>query len=373
MRHEGGGGCHERRLTRPEPEPERGKPGRSTKPCWDRRDFPWGRDQHLSLRCGRRERWCSTVALASSSCRLSMSLCCRWWNSQRNSSDSFAIPCLWLPSRLSPRLALPDGFFLRTFPLDPQMAEQLVEVPTVLSSALLRREESPQSRSARSWCWRRSSWISPRSSRAAYCGADRRGSLPRQHTVEQTVDIPFPFGHGFRRGQVSTASLLPEPVVEYIVPAPSPVVQYIAPAPAVFLVRGEGPGRLQDFHPRQGHTQRSAAQNVDIPVPGELPDCGRLCGSPPGESSRARRGAHVRGRADHRRFVGRLFILPDSRGCGFIESSAEAESGKSTLGGFRVPVSWQGHFVVDSTVTFSVRKGPNGYTEACDIVEVGSE
>ena len=43
-------------------------------------------------------------------------------------------------------------------------------------------------------------------------------------------------------------------------------------------------------------------------------------------------------RARHRRFAGRLFVLPDSRGCGFIESSAEAEFGDAAFGGFRVPV-----------------------------------
>ena len=64
-------------------------------------------------------------------------------------------------------------------------------------------------------------------------------------------------------------------------------------------------------------------------------------------------------------------LLPDSKGCGFIESSADSEFGDSAFGGFRVPVSWQGHCVVDSTVTFLVRKGPNGFMEAYDTVEVG--
>ena len=104
-------------------------------------------------------------------------------------------------------------------------------------------------------------------------------------------------------------------------------------------------------------------------------------------SSTARGGAHVQGgglqssvpgqsstgRADHRRFVGPLFILPGSRGCGFIESSAEAEFGDAAFGGFRVPVSWQGHFAEDASATFSVRKGPNGFMEAYDVEEVGRE
>ena len=45
-----------------------------------------------------------------------------------------------------------------------------------------------------------------------------QGSPPRQRTVEQTVDSPVPV-HGFRTGQVPTASLLPEPVTERIAPA----------------------------------------------------------------------------------------------------------------------------------------------------------
>ena len=50
--------------------------------------------------------WCSTVA-SSSSCRLSMSLCCRWWNSQWMCALSFAFPFLRLPSRLSKCPSLP--------------------------------------------------------------------------------------------------------------------------------------------------------------------------------------------------------------------------------------------------------------------------
>ena len=64
----------------------------------------------------------------------------------------------------------------------------------------------------------------------------------------------------------------------------------------------------------------------------------------------------AQGRARHRRFAGRLFILPGPGGCGFTESSAEAEFGRAAFGGFRVPVSWQGHFAADVSVTFSVRR-----------------
>ena len=65
---------------------------------------------------------------------------------------------------------------------------------------------------------------------------------PRQWTVEQNVGILIPFGgrplHGFHTGQSST------PFTEQLVDT----------------------GDLRLFHPRQGSSQRSAAQNVDIPV-----------------------------------------------------------------------------------------------------------
>ena len=56
-------------------------------------------------------------------------------------------------------------------------------------------------------------------------------------------------------------------------------------------------GRLPGFHPGQGPTQRSAAQNVDIPVPGGKRAIGGPQGSVPGQSSSpfraaARRGVH---------------------------------------------------------------------------------
>ena len=145
--------------------------------------------------------------------------------------------------------------------------------------------------------------------------------------MKQTVDIPVPC-QGLRPGQVSTAFSLPEPEVEFLAlvpsvihspvpvvepssPAPAvflspePVAECIAPAPAVFPVaqrhgeigflqgqrttalRGGRDARHHGFHPSQSSkaplgssvarpqgfrpgksSQRSAAQNVDIPVPG---------------------------------------------------------------------------------------------------------
>ena len=74
----------------------------------------------------------------------------------------------------------------------------------------------------------------------------------------------------------------------------------------------------------------------------------------------------ARGRARHRRFAGRFFILPSAAGCGFIDCDAVAEFGDAAFGGFRVPVSWQGHFAARAVVTFSVRTGPDGFIEAYD-------
>ena len=58
-RHEGGGGCQVRRLTRPE-DSHQSRRGWSTKPYGDRRDFPRGCGQHFSSRCSRRGVWGGT-------------------------------------------------------------------------------------------------------------------------------------------------------------------------------------------------------------------------------------------------------------------------------------------------------------------------
>ena len=57
-------------------------------------------------------------------------------------------------------------------------------------------------------------------------------------------------------------------------------------------------------------------------------------------------------------------------GYGFIESSAEAQFGDAAFAGFRVPVSWQGHFAVDASVTFSVQMGPDGFMEALTLSQL---
>ena len=214
---------------------------------------------------------------------------------------------------------------------EPQMAEQLVEVPTVLSPALLQQ-------------------------------------------VEQIVDSPAPRGRGARGG---LPSFLPgqdlQHSVEQIVDTPVPG-------------RGAPSGR-QGLHTRQSSSQRTVEQTPDIPVPGRGGHVGvsrnrfqrRLSGaehvhgalqsSRPGQGSIAFSGTawtwnssrftpswedllevltapsqdRVQQLVVELIIAGSLadsfFILADSRGCGFIESSAEAEFGESASGGFRVPVS----------------------------------
>ena len=66
-------------------------------------------------------------------------------------------------------------------------------------------------------------------------------------------------------------------------------------------------------------------------------------------------------------------MLPYAAGCGFIDSDAVAEFGDAVFGGFRVPVSWQGHFAANASVTFSVRMAPDGFMEAFDIDSVCRE
>ena len=91
------------------------------------------------------------------SCRYSILLCRGWWTECWSSFVSWTCR---LPSRLSkyPRCPRRPS---RTVLHDPQMAEQLVEVPTVLSYALLQRHGGRRSLQ----------WLV-----AAFCGTERRHS-----------------------------------------------------------------------------------------------------------------------------------------------------------------------------------------------------
>ena len=52
-------------------------------------------------------------------------------------------------------------------------------------------------------------------------------------------------------------------------------------------------------------------------------------------------------------------------------ASSTPTRGDAAFGGFRVPVSWQGHFAARAVVTFFVQTGPDGFTEAYDIEAAG--
>ena len=119
----------------------------------------------------------------------------------------------------------------------PQKAEQLVEVPTIVSFSSLQQRTVEQIIDI------------PVPSRGG--GGGGRGGLQDLRPGQDStaffgaghVDIPVPRGQGFLPGQGSTAFFgADQPVVEYIAPAPavfqSPVLvgQYISPAPAVFCL-----------------------------------------------------------------------------------------------------------------------------------------
>ena len=92
-----------------------------------------GRGQHPCWSLSRRGRFSDTAASCTSSSRLSILLCCRWWNSCRMFTISSPRVCRLLPSRLSdvPKIILED-IPSRRLCREPQLAEQLVEVPTIL-------------------------------------------------------------------------------------------------------------------------------------------------------------------------------------------------------------------------------------------------
>ena len=229
-----------------------------------------------------------------------------------------------------PKISRPSRC-LRTVLSVPQTAEQLVEVPMIISYS---REERISERIVEQTVFpSREERISERIvEQTVFPSRDERSS---ERTVEQLVDIPV-YGRGvdipvYGRGASSRGG----------------------PQDSVPAVPGQSSsafgGGLQDFLPGQGSTAFSGAEHAHVALRRSRRGGGPVGGpqhSVSGQSSTAR------GRARHRRFAGRLFILPGPGSCGFIESSAEAEFGRAAFGGFRVPVSWQGHFAVDTSVTF---------------------
>ena len=189
---------------------------------------------------------------------------------------------------------------------EPQTAEQLVEVPTVLSPSriALRIAEQivdtpvPQGRGGK----RRVQGLLPELGSTAASSSLERIS---ERTVEQTV---FPSRDERILERIveqtdfpSREERISERTVEQIVDIPvhGRVVSsrggFHGSVPAV---PGQSStafgGGHQDFLPEQVSTAFSGAEHVyGSPVPGERPDYGRLHGSVAGQSSTTRRGAHL--------------------------------------------------------------------------------
>ena len=144
-----------------------------------------------------------------------------------------------------PGISLPSRCY-RTVLSAPQMAEQLVEVPTVVSFSSLQQLSVEQ---------------------IIDIPVPRLGG----RSVAQNVDTPVLHGRGTVVGR-SLQDLRPEQSSTAV------SEQTVSPAP-----RREGSrGGLQGFSPGQSSTQRMLEQNVGIPVP-RTRARGGLRGSPPGQ------------------------------------------------------------------------------------------
>ena len=157
--------------------------------------LPPGR--HLSLRCGHCRRFCGTPRRTSrTSCRTCRSSMClgrswgtMWWNSCRRSTrrrlSSWLSPC--------PR-SLWDRTPQRSACRRPRRAEQLVEVPTIVSYSSSQQGTAEQiiDIPVPQGSWRSGRWRGLQGSRPGQSSAAR--------TMEQTVDIPAPHGRGGRGG-----------------------------------------------------------------------------------------------------------------------------------------------------------------------------
>ena len=166
--------------------------------------------QHRCLRCCRRSGFSSAPRSRSSTqCRWShwfMRLCRRWWNIWWTFSH---LSISMLPSRLSkyPRSCCPPRA-ARTVLRAPQTADQLVEVPTIISySSLLQRTMEQnvaipvRGRGGRNVDLQ---GFPPRQSSTAPCFPLERIS---EQIVKQIVDIPVSVGglQDFRPGQSSSS------------------------------------------------------------------------------------------------------------------------------------------------------------------------
>ena len=157
-----------------------------------------------------------------------------------------------------PEISLPSRC-CRTVLSAPQLAEQLVEVPTVVSFSALQQSTAEQIVD-----------IPVPRLRGIPPGP---GSLLR--CVEQNVDIPVPHDRG-RVGGRSLQGLRPEQNSTALVAAPGHGSRQRSAEQNVDI---PVPGGLQSFSPGQSSTQRTVTSNDDLPVPGPRPSRG----FPPGQ------------------------------------------------------------------------------------------
>ena len=131
----------------------------------------------------------------------------------------------------------------------PQMVGQLVDVPTVLSYALLQQRIAEQLVNT------------PRLGGRRFLGS-LPGQVSTASVAEQTVDIPVPGRGGFHSDE------------QGFLPVHNPSAQSAEQIVDSSVPRGRG-RRSQGFLPGQSSTASVAEQLVDISVLGGLPDYGR--------------------------------------------------------------------------------------------------
>ena len=239
----------------------------------------------------------------------------------------------------------------------PQIVEQLVEVPTIISYSSLFQQTLEQN-------------VDIPTSVHGVSGS-LQGFLPEeyssQRTASQIADIPVPGrgGSGSRLGfpaEQSTTALhvSQERISERIkqigsggdFPSHRAGLHGFLPGQSSAArlgtdVRGGG---LQGSVPEQGSTVPLGAQSG---VGRQRPR--------PGQGSTALRG---------RRFAGQVFVEPDAAGrVGFIES-ASAQAELACGGDFRFSASYLGRFFTGDDVTLSARQLPTGRWEAFDLAEL---
>ena len=170
--------------------------------------YPRGACQHLSLRSlAGRHGFCGMSWNIFPSlhrwCKFSLYLCRRWWISCRTLSNSFVRSHLFPEQVIEVPKILPFDVPLRTAVRVPQLAEQLVEVPSIICFCLVAADCGAARRHSSPWWWRTKFWssryISSGQSLTATPSSKKRIS---ERIVEQIVDPVSSGGlHGSRPGQ----------------------------------------------------------------------------------------------------------------------------------------------------------------------------